>query len=135
MNQTPTETTPTPTIAPSGTPGLPKKELLQYGGQAVIEGVMMRSPHFFAVACRHPNGRIVVQREEVDKTFLGPIARLPFIKWPFFRGTFALLDAMALGTRDLTSTESENHLALTKPQATAERNQDCRHARRFRARL
>ena len=54
--------------------GPESKELLQYGGQAVIEGVMMRSPHYFAVACRKPDGTIVVQREEVDKTILGPSA-------------------------------------------------------------
>lgn len=81
--------------------GPESKELLQYGGQAVIEGVMMRSPHYFAVACRKPDGSIVVQREEVDKTVLGKISRMKWPKWPFVRGTFALLDAMALGTRAL----------------------------------
>ena len=81
--------------------GPESKELLQYGGQAVIEGVMMRSPHYFAVACRKPDGTIVVQREEVDKTILGPISRMKWPKWPLVRGTFALLDAMALGTRAL----------------------------------
>ncbi len=77
------------------------KELLQYGGQAVIEGVMMRSPHYFAVACRKPDGTIVVQREPVANTILGKLAKLKFLKWPFVRGTFALIDAMALGTRAL----------------------------------
>ena len=62
---------------------------------------MMRSPHYFAVACRKPDGSIVVQREEVDKTVLGKISRMKWSKWPFVRGTFALLDAMALGTRAL----------------------------------
>lgn len=75
-----------------------KAELLQYGGQAVIEGVMMRSPRFFAVACRKPDGEIVVQREEVDKTIMG---KLKFLNFPFLRGTLALIDAMALGTRAL----------------------------------
>ena len=75
------------------------KELLQYGGQAVIEGVMMRSPHYFAVACRKPDGTIVVQREPVANTILGKLAKWKFLKWPFVRGTFALIDAMALGTR------------------------------------
>ena len=81
--------------------GPENKELLQYGGQAVIEGVMMRSPRYFAVACRKPDGTIVVQREEIDKTILGPISRMKWPKWPLVRGTFALLDAMALGTRAL----------------------------------
>ena len=77
------------------------KELLQYGGQAVIEGVMMRSPHYFAVACRKPDGTIVVQREPIANTVLGKLTKLKFLKWPFVRGTFALIDAMALGTRAL----------------------------------
>ena len=71
---------------------------LQYGGQAVIEGVMMRSPRFFAVACRKPDGTIVVQREEVDKSILG---KLKWLNVPFLRGTLALVDAMALGSKAL----------------------------------
>ena len=62
---------------------------------------MMRSPHYFAVACRKPDGSIVVQREEVDKTILGKFSRMKWPKWPFLRGSFALIDAMALGTRAL----------------------------------
>ena len=78
---------------------LTAEAVLQYGGQAVIEGVMMRSKHFFAVACRRPDGRIVVQREEVDKSFLG---KLKWLNKPFLRGTLALIDAMALGSRALS---------------------------------
>lgn len=74
------------------------KEFLQYGGQAVIEGVMMRSPHHFAVACRKPNGEIVTQCEVVDKGILG---KLKWLNKPFLRGTLALIDAMALGMRAL----------------------------------
>ena len=73
-------------------------EFLQYGGQAVIEGVMMRSPRFFAVACRKPNGEIVVRREPVDKGILG---KLQWLNRPLLRGTLALVDAMALGARAL----------------------------------
>ena len=71
---------------------------LHYGGQAVIEGVMMRSPRFFAVACRKPDGSIMVQREEVDKSILG---KLKWLNVPFLRGTLALIDAMALGSKAL----------------------------------
>ncbi|MEW5883312.1 MAG: DUF1385 domain-containing protein [Armatimonadota bacterium] len=77
---------------------MPKGEYLQYGGQAVIEGVMMRSPKYFAIACRAPDGRIVVHSEPVTKTWVG---RQRWLKLPFLRGTFALLDAMALGVRAL----------------------------------
>ena len=76
----------------------PKGEILQYGGQAVIEGVMMRSPRYFAVACRAPDGAIIVQREEIDKSAL---RSLKWMNKPFLRGTYALLDAMILGMRAL----------------------------------
>ncbi len=77
----------------------PSKDVLQYGGQAVIEGVMMRSKHYFAVACRRPDGRIVVQREAVDR---GIISKLKWLNKPFLRGTLALVDAMALGSKALS---------------------------------
>jgi uncharacterized protein YqhQ len=67
-----------------------------YGGQAVIEGVMMRSPHYFAVACRKANGEIALTCESVPK-----ILRPYWQKIPFLRGAFAIVDAMALGTKSL----------------------------------
>ena len=45
-------------------------ENLQYGGQAVIEGVMMRSPRWFTIACRKPDGSITVKTEAVENTIL-----------------------------------------------------------------
>jgi len=77
---------------------MPRGEYLQYGGQAVVEGVMMRSPRFFSVACRAPNGQILVQTEAVEKTFIG---KLKWLKYPFLRGSLALIDSMALGSRAL----------------------------------
>lgn len=73
-------------------------DFLQYGGQAVIEGVMMRSPRFFAVACRKPDQSIIVQTEPVEKSIVG---KLKWLNKPFLRGTLALVDAMALGTKAL----------------------------------
>jgi uncharacterized protein YqhQ len=75
---------------------MPKGEYLQYGGQAIIEGVMMRSPRFFAVACRAPNGDIVLETEALEKTWIG---RQKWLKYPFLRGSLALIDAMALGVK------------------------------------
>ncbi len=75
---------------------MPKGEYLQYGGQAIIEGVMMRSPRYFSVACRAPNGEIVIETEAIEKTWIG---RQKWLKYPFMRGSLALLDAMALGLR------------------------------------
>jgi uncharacterized protein YqhQ len=68
-----------------------------YGGQAVIEGVMMRGPHTFAVACRTEDGEIVVQEEPVPAFF----TRYKWAKWPFLRGTFALADSLVLGMKSL----------------------------------
>lgn len=88
--------------AKPGIPGIltavPKGEFLQYGGQAVVEGVMMRSPRYFAVAVRAPNGQIVLHTEPLAKTWIG---RQKWLKLPFLRGTLALLDALALGIRAL----------------------------------
>ena len=75
---------------------MPKGEYLQYGGQAIVEGVMMRSPRFFSVACRAPDGQIILRTEEIEKTWIG---RQKWLKAPFLRGSLALLDSMALGTR------------------------------------
>lgn len=75
---------------------MPQGEYLQYGGQAIFEGVMMRSPRFFSVACRAPNGEIITQTEALEKTWIG---RQKWLKLPFLRGTLALLDAMALGIK------------------------------------
>ncbi|MEQ1935225.1 MAG: DUF1385 domain-containing protein, partial [Fimbriimonadaceae bacterium] len=73
-------------------------EYLQYGGQAIIEGVMMRSPKFFSVACRAPNGKIVLRTEAIEKTWIG---RQKWLKLPFLRGGLAILDSMALGLRSM----------------------------------
>jgi uncharacterized protein YqhQ len=74
----------------------PANDYTQYGGQALLEGVMMRSPHYFSVACRKPDGGIIVQAETVEKSIIG---RLKWLNKPFLRGTLALLDAMALGMK------------------------------------
>ncbi len=74
----------------------PKAEYLQFGGMAVVEGIMMRSPRFWAVACRAPNGEIVVRTEPLAKSWL---FRQKWLQKPFLRGTLALLDTMALGLR------------------------------------
>lgn len=68
-----------------------------YGGQAVIEGVMMRGPRYFAVACRRASGGIVVKAEPVPAIF----TRYPWARWPLLRGVFALADTLALGMKAL----------------------------------
>ncbi len=71
-------------------------EYLTFGGLAVLEGVMMRSPKYYSVACRAPNGNIVVKTEPLEQTWIG---KQKWLKKPFLRGTLALLDTMVLGNR------------------------------------
>jgi uncharacterized protein YqhQ len=73
------------------------KETIRVGGQAVIEGVMMRAPSSMAVAVRKPNGEIVVKRE--DLTFFSEKSRLG--KLPLIRGVLTLFSALVLGMRAL----------------------------------
>ncbi|MBL8955223.1 MAG: DUF1385 domain-containing protein [Myxococcaceae bacterium] len=63
------------------------------GGQAVIEGVMMRSPKSFVVAVRRPDGTIAI-REQPWETLLG---NLKFLRWPFFRGAMTLVESLHNG--------------------------------------
>jgi len=74
-----------------------EQTLPSYGGQAVIEGVMMRGAKSVAIAMRAPNDEIVLHTEP-----LGPIYQSKWSKVPFLRGLVMLWDAMALGTRALT---------------------------------
>lgn len=68
-----------------------------YGGQAVLEGVMMRGSRMMAVAVRAPEGNIVVQTEPLNETlYRGPISRIPFL-----RGLVSLWDSLGLGTKAL----------------------------------
>lgn len=68
-----------------------------YGGQAVIEGVMMRGSRTMAVALRHPEGHLVVNSEPLNETiYRGPISHVPFL-----RGLVSLWDALGLGTKAL----------------------------------
>ncbi len=87
-------------------PAISKKreDRLRVGGQAVIEGVMMRSPNSMAVAVRRPNGEIVVKRERLDffseKKF--------FSKLPLVRGVINLLSALVLGMKALNFSANQS---------------------------
>lgn len=68
-----------------------------YGGQAVIEGVMMRGAHKFAVAVRNQQGNVVIHEQPLNAAlYRGRIAKTPFL-----RGLVGLWDALGLGTRAL----------------------------------
>ena len=90
-------------------PLLQGPEEVLMGGQAVIEGVMMRSPHSFAVAVRQPNGALAVAKEYLDR----PADRHPWLKYPILRGLGVLGQALVLGIRALRYSVEQ---ALEDPQ-------------------
>jgi len=69
------------------------KQFTSIGGQAVIEGVMMRSPNAFVVAVRKPDGTIRLRRDQ----WYGLSKKLNFMKKPFLRGVLMLVETMANG--------------------------------------
>jgi len=71
---------------------------LDIGGQAVIEGVMMRSPRAMAIAVRRPSGDVIV-REEVWRSIS---RRIKPLRWPFLRGTVVFVEALVNGVQALT---------------------------------
>jgi uncharacterized protein YqhQ len=71
--------------------------IITYGGQAVIEGVMMRGQKAFAVAMRAPDGNIAVHTEKLANVYRSGITKVPFL-----RGVILLWDALGLGMRALT---------------------------------
>lgn len=68
------------------------------GGQAVIEGVMMKAPERLCVAVRKPDGGILVKNDP----FRGLAKRLPFLGWPFLRGPIVLGETLVLGMKALS---------------------------------
>lgn len=74
-----------------------KSKMPTYGGQAVIEGVMMRGRNAVAIALRAPDQQIIIHTEP-----LSPIYRSQWMKIPFLRGVLSLWDALSLGMRALT---------------------------------
>ncbi|HEX3325603.1 MAG TPA: DUF1385 domain-containing protein [Actinomycetota bacterium] len=73
------------------------------GGQAVLEGVMMRGPASWSVACRKPDLSIAVARHELP----GWTTRRPWLKWPLLRGCVVLAESLAIGMKALMI--SANH--------------------------
>jgi uncharacterized protein YqhQ len=71
--------------------------IIAYGGQAVIEGVMMRGRSAMAIAMRAPDGRIVLHSEKLSGLYRSRLTRIPFL-----RGVIMLWDAIGLGMRALT---------------------------------
>lgn len=92
------------------------KQYTSIGGQAVIEGVMMRSPNAFVVAVRKPDGTIRLRRDQ----WYGLSKKLNFLKKPFLRGILMLIETMANGivslnySANIAMAEEEKEKALKK---------------------
>ena len=76
---------------------------INVGGQAVIEGVMMRAPKSMAIAVRKSDGQIVI-KEDVWHSIS---EKIPFLRWPFFRGSVAIVEALINGIQALTFSANE----------------------------
>jgi uncharacterized protein YqhQ len=74
-----------------------KERLPNYGGQALIEGVMMRGQNVCAMAARAPDQSILIEKQNLGQIYRGWLARIPFL-----RGLLILGDALVLGMRALT---------------------------------
>ncbi len=92
MNQEKTAKAWTPT-----NPAFDPNEPMQVGGQAVLEGVMMRAKGMIATAVRRPDGKIVVKKEE----FHSIAERYPLLRIPVIRGAVGLLEMMYIGIKTL----------------------------------
>jgi uncharacterized protein YqhQ len=78
-------------------PALESGEETLVGGQAVLEGVMMRSPHAWAIACRKPSGEVVTMSQPLERHS----EKHKWMAWPIVRGVMTLGYAMSLGYRAL----------------------------------
>jgi len=72
------------------------------GGQAVLEGVMMRSLTGYSVAVRQPNGDVAVKKDKL----VSITAKYPFLKFPVLRGSVVLIQSLILGMRALNYSAS-----------------------------
>jgi len=114
-------------------PALESGEETLVGGQAVLEGVMMRSPHAWAIACRKPSGEVVTMSEPLER----PSDKHKWMAWPILRGVMTLGYAMNLGYRalrfsanvaieDVMETENQLATAPSVPAASAESKSETR---------
>lgn len=89
------------------------------GGQAVIEGVMMRGPQYIATAVRTPSGEITIQKDTIHSI----TEKYPILKKPFLRGSVALVESLIYGMKSLSYSaqaagEEEEQLTSTQMAMT-----------------
>jgi uncharacterized protein YqhQ len=91
-----------PQVLPCGTFCVKREKsmedrMITYGGQAVIEGVLMRGQKAYAIAMRTPDGKILIHNQKLAGIYSSKLAKIPFL-----RGVILLWDALGLGMRALT---------------------------------
>lgn len=82
------------------------------GGQALMEGIMMRGPEKSAMAVRRPNGEIFFEEEPIEKK-----SRPAFCRWPIIRGVFGFIDSMVMGYKYLMKSAE---IAMEEPGDNAD---------------
>ena len=103
-----------------------EKENMTVGGQAVIEGVMMRSSHFYVVALRRSNGEITVDKQPINSLS----QKWSFFKLPFLRGIVVLIESLVIGVKTLTysadvfagDTEEKEETEISAEEKDAKKN-------------
>lgn len=90
------------------------------GGQAVLEGVMMKNGDQYAVAVRKPDGEIALQKEVYD----GIVKWKKLTKIPFVRGIFSFVDSLVLGMKTLSYSASFFEEELTEKEAAKKEKQE-----------
>jgi uncharacterized protein YqhQ len=103
-------------------PALESGEETLVGGQAVLEGVMMRSPHAWGIAVRKPSGEIVTHSEPLER----PSDQHKWMGWPVVRGVMTLGNAMTLGFRALrfSANAALDEISVSDPDSKDPDNKD-----------
>ncbi len=94
-------------------PALEGGEETLVGGQAVLEGVMMRSPHAWAITCRKPSGELTTHSEPLERLS----EKHKWMGWPVVRGVMTLGHAMTIGFRALKFSANVQLDELQKDEA------------------
>src|SRR3712207_5245885 len=87
---------------------------ISIGGQAVLEGVMMRGTEFLATAVRKNTGEIVYRKRKISNR------KKEFYKMPFIRGIFMLFDSLVLGVQELTFSANQSGVEEEEPLSQKE---------------
>lgn len=103
-----------------------EKKMTSIGGQAIIEGVMMKGPEKLAMAVRKPDGEIIIEKKDLKKKNI-------FFKIPIIRGVFAFVDSMVTGVEALMFSAKfydDEGKPLEEKEEKIENNEDGKHKKK-----